>query len=147
MKHLTDKHGPIFKLKLGSWHTVVITDYELIKKAFHEPEFSYRPNIFLFELISQGGHGFVSSSGDLWQEQRRFALRHLRDLGMGKSSIESHVQTEILATMEELKKTVGQPMDLSYSLNIAITNIVWAIVAGKSSRKKKNKKSFFNGHC
>jgi methyl farnesoate epoxidase / farnesoate epoxidase len=130
MKHLTDKYGPIFKLKLGSWDTVVITDYELIKKAFHEPELSHRPNIFLFELISQGSHGLVSSSGDLWQEQRRFALRHLRDLGMGKSSIESHVQREILATMEELKKTVGQPIDLSFSLNIAVTNIVWAIVAG-----------------
>ena len=29
-----------------------------------------------------------------------------------------------------LKKTLGQPIDLNNSLNIAITNIVWALVAG-----------------
>ena len=33
--------------------------------------------------------------------------------------------------IETLKKTVGQPVDFNSNLNIAITNIVWALVAGK----------------
>lgn len=69
----------------------------------------------------------------MWQEQRRFALRHLRDLGMGRTSIETHIQREALDVIESLKKNVGKPVDLNYTLNIAITNIVWTIIAGKRS--------------
>jgi hypothetical protein len=74
--------------------------------------------------------GLSTANGELWQEQRRFALRHLRDLGMGCSSIESHIQREALDVMESMKKNLGQPIDLNFTLNIAITNIVWAITAG-----------------
>ena len=58
MKYLIEKYGPIFKLRLGSVDTVVITDYQLIKKAFRSHELSYRPNLFFFEFASQGFHGF-----------------------------------------------------------------------------------------
>ena len=66
----------------------------------------------------------------MWQEQRRFALRHLRDLGMGKSSMEPHIRQEALEMVESLKKTVGEPIDFRFNLNVAVTNIIWALVAG-----------------
>jgi len=128
---LIDQYGPIFSLKFGSWDTVVITDYELIKKAFGNADFSYRPKMFLFDFVTKGYHGLAASNGELWAEHRRFALRHLRDLGMGRSGIETHIQKEALEMIETLKKTVGQPVDFNNNLNIAITNIVWALVAGK----------------
>ena len=52
------------------------------------------------------------------------------DLGVGKASIQYHVHREALSMVELLNKSVGQPMDLNSTLNIAITNIVWSIVAG-----------------
>ena len=52
------------------------------------------------------------------------------DLGMDKSSIGTHIEREALCMIELLRKSVGEPVDLNNSLNIAITNIVWAIVAG-----------------
>ncbi len=130
MDYYIKKYGPIFRVKMGSWDTVVLTDYHAIKEAFNHPDMTQRPDLFSFNLISSGHHGLIFSSGSLWQEQRRFALRQLRDLGMGKSSIESHIQREILAITEGLKRNLGQPVDLNVSLNIAITNIVWAIVTG-----------------
>ena len=87
--------------------------------------------MFIFDFASRGSLGLTSSNEELWQEQRRFALRHLRYLGMGRSSIEAHIQTEALEMIETLKKSVGMPFDFKQSLNIAITNIVWALVAGK----------------
>lgn len=35
------------------------------------------------------------TDGDLWKEQRRFTLRHLKDLGFGKSSLEGIMIDEI----------------------------------------------------
>lgn len=58
-------------------------------------------------------------------------LIFLGDLGMGKSSIGFHIEREAICMIELLRKSVGEPVDLNNSLNIAITNIVWAIVAGR----------------
>ena len=131
MEHYIQKYGPIFRLKLGSWNAVVISDYHQIKKAFNTAEFASRPEMFIFGLFDY--HGVVSSSGNLWAEQRRFALRQLRDLGMGKNSIESHIVREIEAVTNGFKKaaTDKEALDLNLTLNIAIINIVWAIVAGE----------------
>ena len=130
MSDTIERYGPLFQLQLGSWTTVFLSDYDLIKKAFHNPDFMDRPQIFIFEFASRGFLGLLASNGEIWQEHRRFALRHLRDLGMGRSSIEVHIQKEALEMIETLKKTVGKPVDFKSTLNIAITNIVWALVAG-----------------
>ena len=58
MNILINRYGPIFKLKLGSWDAVFLTDYRHIKKAFQNPDLSFRPKIYVFELINQGrNHG------------------------------------------------------------------------------------------
>lgn len=132
MKWLIDKYGPIFKLKLGSFDAIVLTDFEHIKKAWNRAELSYRPALYLFEFASKGFLGILCANGAIWNEHRRFALRHLRDLGMGKSSIEVHIQREALDLMENFQKLLGQPIEIDNILNIAITNIAWALIAGRA---------------
>jgi methyl farnesoate epoxidase/farnesoate epoxidase len=39
--------------------------------------------------------GVLQTSGKYWREQRRFLLRHLKDFGFGKSSMESTIQEEM----------------------------------------------------
>jgi hypothetical protein len=46
--------------------------------------------------------GFFFTDGPFWVEQRRFSLRHLRDLGFGKRSLEGIILDEA----EELIKRV-----------------------------------------
>ena len=38
--------------------------------------------------------GVLHSNGTEWQDQRRFTLKHLRDLGFGKSSMEDQILEE-----------------------------------------------------
>lgn len=57
MEQLISQYGPILKLQLGSWDAVFLTNYHHIKKAFQSAEFSFRPSIFLFELVAHGNHG------------------------------------------------------------------------------------------
>ena len=43
------------------------------------------------------------TEGQLWSEHRRFVLRHLRDFGFGKSSMEQLIKNEVydlVAAME-----------------------------------------------
>lgn len=77
--------------------------------------------------------GIAASSGSVWSTSRKFALRHLRDFGMGKSKLETTVSTEVKALTQALEKTSGQPTELSWNLNVAVLNIIWHIVASKYS--------------
>jgi len=57
MEKLRQKYGSIFQLQLGSWTTVVLTDCQHIKQFLNQPDFSYRPSMFLFNAFSCNGHG------------------------------------------------------------------------------------------
>jgi len=48
------------------------------------------------------------SEGPFWVEQRRFTLRHLRDFGFGKKSVENVIREEA----EDLFETVFKKNDI-----------------------------------
>ena len=48
--------------------------------------------------------GLLFSTGHEWVEQRRFALRQLRDLGFGKSSMEDMINEEVGKLIDLLEK-------------------------------------------
>ena len=49
--------------------------------------------------------GIILSSGKNWQEQRRFALRNLKDLGLGK---DYYIWTEQLMCFEKMSTGGGK---------------------------------------
>lgn len=73
--------------------------------------------------------------GEFWQEQRRFALRHLRDLGFGRTSLENLIQEEIHDLMREMKaqadSTADGVVNFKSLFNVPLINIMWALFAGE----------------
>ena len=70
----------------------------------------------------------------MWQEQRRFALRHLRDLGFGKTSAENLIQEEIQDLIEEIRveaEASGGVVDFCERFNLSLLNVLWAVVSGE----------------
>ena len=74
--------------------------------------------------------GIIFNNGAAWKEQRRFALRSMRDFGMGKLSMEGRIQGEAEQFVIELKKQSGQKLDLQYLITKAVSNVICAIVFG-----------------
>ena len=78
----------------------------------------------------------IFSQGPFWQEQRRFTLRHLRDLGFGKTSIEDQMMDEINELIKEMTDTANADsngvIDIKDEFfSVSVINILWAIVGGK----------------
>ena len=85
--------------------------------------------LLYYHFVLSKGIGF--NSGPSWREQRRFALRSMRDFGMGKLSMEGRIQDETQEFVDEMKKHCGQTLDLQYLLAKAVSNVMNAIVFGQ----------------
>lgn len=55
--------------------------------------------------------GIFFTEGDLWFEQRRFALRYMRDYGFGRrfDSLEGEIQSELVQYIDLLKNGPKYP--------------------------------------
>ncbi|MEJ1276411.1 hypothetical protein NN561_007315 [Cricetulus griseus] len=108
LKQFSKVYGPVFTLYLGMKPTVVLHGYEAVKEALIDrgEEFAGRRSFPMAERFNKG-LGIVFSHGSIWKETRRFTLMTLRNLGMGKRSIEDRVQEEAQCLVEELRKTNG----------------------------------------
>ena len=131
--NLSKKFGDVFSLKVGTQMAVVLNSEEAIKKAFAKSEMCSRPDTFMFRFFSRGEHGIASSSGETWEVQRKFAHKNLKTLGFGKSKMEAFVKDEareLIDILEEKSKS-GNPVEIGYDINVAVANIVWALISGQ----------------
>nr|XP_020042942.1 cytochrome P450 2C3-like isoform X2 [Castor canadensis] len=126
---LAQEYGPVFTLYFGMKPTVVLHGYEAVKEALIDQaeEFSGRGSFPVIDKICQG-LGVVFSSGERWKQIRRFCLMVLRNLGMGKKTIEDRIQEEALCLVDALKKTNGSPCDPSFLLACVPCNIISSII-------------------
>ena len=131
------KFEKMYTLFIGhSGILVVINDYKLTKELFAKEEFSGRANNYLFEHIKGfNGHkrGIITTDGHVWAQQRRFALKQLRDLGFGRKSLDSVMIEEaddVISRMLQTSKNNGT-VQMKGTFSTAIINVLWQIVASK----------------
>ncbi|XP_068953689.1 cytochrome P450 2C19-like isoform X3 [Petaurus breviceps papuanus] len=137
---LAKEYGPVFTLHLGVKRVVVLHGYKAVKEALidHGDKFADRGHMPIFEVI-RNGFGLGMSNGERWKEIRRFSLMTLRNLGMGKRSIEERVQEEAKNLVEELRKTKGLPCDPTFILGCAPCNVICSIIFQKHFEYKDQK--------
>ncbi len=75
--------------------------------------------------------GVLQSRGRLWQEQRRFSLHALRDLGFGKNNTEELAREEADELCQYLESSRGEPIDIRNKFNTAILNVLWRITTSE----------------
>ncbi|XP_053778651.1 cytochrome P450 2C19 [Desmodus rotundus] len=129
LSNLSKVYGSVFTVYFGRKPTVVLHGYEAVKEALIDrgEEFSGRGILPVIEKFKMG-KGVVFSTGNAWKEMRRFTLMTLRNLGMGKRSIEDRVQEEARCLVEELRKTNASPCDPTFILGCAPCNVICSIV-------------------
>merc|ERR1740131_720998 len=120
-------------------NTVHLCSYELISEALKKVEVSSRipfkkiPNVnkVLKDVFIHGYHGLVVTEGEEWNEQRKFAVRVLRNFGFGKTSLEAIMQEELTEFSKRLEvESKNGPVDLSNKFNVMVINVLWRIIGG-----------------
>nr|CDO19453.1 Cytochrome-P450-2C21 [Canis lupus familiaris] len=129
LSKLAENYGPVFTVYFGMKPTVVLYGYEAVKEALidRSEEFSGRGHFPLLDWTIQG-LGIVFSNGEQWKQTRRFSLTVLRNMGMGKKTVEDRIQEEALYLVEALKKTNASPCDPTFLLGCAPCNVICSII-------------------
>lgn len=85
-------------------------------------------------LLSFYSHHII---GIAWQDypqvrdQRSFALKTLKDRGMGKCELEPLIQEEIQELLQKIGENETQPFDFAPFIHRAVTNVIASIVFGQ----------------
>jgi len=133
--------GDIVGFKMGSELAIVISDFDMLQEAFKDDRFAGRPEnlssvfkaYFAKDSQEKTSGGIVFSTGDHWKEQRRFAMKTLKDFGVGKSATQTIINDEINKLVEELRQENGQSINLKFRTNLAVVNTLWQILNGEKS--------------
>lgn len=91
--------------------------------------------------------GLGTEDGPVWREQKRFALKTLRDLGLGRSQMEEHILHEIshlFVVIDEKVASGQQPIQVRTVLSPSTSNIMASYVFGKRYDYKHPRRQFLD---
>ena len=141
-KKLRKKYGDLYSLELGTYGTIIVSELNIMRKLLsndifsHRIEISHTPHVIklMRQLRGSDGVGIVASSGETWKEQRRFTLKHLRNFGLGKKSMDTLIVDEIKELSEKWKHDGESSDKLKIdwtTFNMSILNALWGIVSSR----------------
>ncbi|ODN06219.1 Methyl farnesoate epoxidase, partial [Orchesella cincta] len=161
LEKLGKAYGSIFTIFLGKYRVIVLNDHNVIRDAYKEDAFSGRPDLNMLEVRNGGiRKGLVCSQGRVWMEQRKFTLRRLKDLGLGKHAMEGLIREELNELVDGIRylnlhqisyfilnemfpvwtrKQAGTPVNLLTRLQLAVLNALWKITCGERYNHDDNR--------
>ena len=144
MKKWAKKYGDIQTIWLGPNPVITLHDFPSIYKTFLKDGETYveRPDNQGAHLTRGGNYGIVFTNGPLWKEHRRFALKVLRDFGLGKNLMEEKILNEVTAMVSDIRTDLKDGINIiSFQEDIdrAVGSIINAITFGyRYGREKKD---------
>ncbi|CAD5224531.1 unnamed protein product [Bursaphelenchus xylophilus] len=125
-------YGSTFTYWLGELPVVAVCDYADMQQYFVKQAdlFSDRYNQHLTRLRF-GEYGILMTNGAVWREQRRFALKVLRDFGLGKNQMEERILLELDDVIRKTDRICGpEEIDFFKFTDIAVGSVINSIVNG-----------------
>ncbi|XP_053623785.1 probable cytochrome P450 303a1 [Plodia interpunctella] len=129
------KDGAIMGLRIGKDKIVMINSLEINKEMFTNEDIEGRPKGIFYQTRTWGQRrGVLLTDGELWREQRRFLLKHLKEFGFGRrgmGDIACHEASCMIRDVENILKTKQPPIVYMHNFfNTYILNTLWFMMAG-----------------
>uniref|UniRef100_UPI0037E9C1D1 cytochrome P450 2J6-like n=1 Tax=Semicossyphus pulcher TaxID=241346 RepID=UPI0037E9C1D1 len=130
MTQLAREYGDVYSLRMCKVWIVVINGFKVYKEALVNQPYSMERPILPLSNELNNGHGLLLSNGNIWKQQRRFALSTLRNFGLGKKSLEPVILDEFTHCLKDFQSYQGKPFNPRLVVNNAVSNIICSMVFG-----------------
>ncbi|KAF7639674.1 hypothetical protein Mgra_00001000 [Meloidogyne graminicola] len=116
-KFWSNKYGPIYTLWFGEDPIIIISDFECMRDTFVKAGEDYNGRHLMTAInnvltATNGNYGVIRTEGNRWRTMRRFTLKAMRDLGMGRSNLEQKFFNDFQQLIAEpLIKQIKQSED------------------------------------
>lgn len=154
VKKLRDQNGYLYKainllsekynatesclgIRIGKDQIVMVNSLDANKEMMLNEDIDGRPVGIFYQARTWGEkRGVLVTDGDLWREQRRFLLLHLKEFGFGRRGMQeiarweaAHMVNDVMTkASREISLTVILPMHNFF--NTYILNTLWTMMAG-----------------
>ncbi len=131
---LRDKYGDVFKIQLGSRHTVVLNGLAVIKQALVKQgeDFAGRPNFYTFNFIANGKSMGFGDYGPLWKAHRKIAQNALSTFVNDKNNpMELALQEEASVLIDSLCNAGKEAVNPHTEIYLSVGNIICTLCFGK----------------
>jgi cytochrome P450 len=145
LQHLSDKHGPLMFLQLGSIPTLIISSADMAREIFkaHDLVFSGRPILSAAKRLTYNLSSVsFAPYGEYWREVRKIVILEL--LSAKRVQTFQAVRDEEVAVMLDSIALSSGPVNLSELALLLANNIVCRVSFGKKyeSGEDKSKSRF-----
>lgn len=120
-------------MRIGHVRLVIISSRNAVREFYNMDAMNGRPNGFFYRIRTFNRRlGVVFSDGDAWDVQRKFSLRILRQMGMGRANMIEHIEHECIEMVDYLKRKSATDcvIEMQHAFDIPVLNILWTLVAG-----------------
>ena len=128
--------GPVTGLMVGSYHAAMINDWRLARQLFSKEEFSGRIVNYTTswaKSFTEDNKGIVFANGSFYHSQKLFCVKHLKNLGFGKTSMETVIKEQANLLIEHLESHKGPVVVNNELFSTPIVNVLWSMMAGRFS--------------
>ncbi|KAI6180044.1 hypothetical protein M3Y98_00676800 [Aphelenchoides besseyi] len=143
-----EKYGPVYTYWMGSIPIVSVSEYNTMVETFQKDGETYAGRYAFKEfdaLVRGGDYGVIFTEGDLWKEQRRYALQVLRDFGLGRNLMQERIFDELTSFFKEIddNNAAGvEEHDIVDLLDLAVGSIINAVLLGYRFHGEKRSEFF-----
>ncbi|KAI8431248.1 hypothetical protein MSG28_001280 [Choristoneura fumiferana] len=130
------RDSPLLGLKIGIDRIIMVNSLEAHKEMLYNEDCDGRPNSIFYTTRTWGlRRGVLLCDGELWKEQRRFLLKHLKEYGFGRKGMgdiasfeAAHIVKDLRALIDSNKE--GGIIRMHNFFNVYILNTLWTMLAG-----------------
>ncbi|KAH7706713.1 Protein CYP-33C9 [Aphelenchoides avenae] len=121
---------------MGEKPIVAITDFQTIQESFTKDGYAYAGSDFFtdfFQLQRGALNGIFNTDGEIWRENRRFALQALREYGMGRAAAEDLIMVEVDHVLRSLDKALASGVkehDVWWLMDLAVGSVINQMLFG-----------------
>nr|XP_034805195.2 cytochrome P450 2D6 [Pan paniscus] len=133
---LRRRFGDVFSLQLAWTPVVVLNGLAAVREAMVTggEDTADRPPAPIYQVLGFGPRSqgvILARYGPAWREQRRFSVSTLRNLGLGKKSLEQWVTEEAACLCAAFADEAGRPFRPNGLLDKAVSNVIASLTCGR----------------